>query len=155
MPPHLPIAPPPRHAHPPFSLLFLVFHSVPIPGLDVGYCRGCARPGPVLAEPLEGPCRLSAERGESKEAPAVREGFLEARTPAVASAPPPPHLGHCPSSEPLSLEWPAGSRKRPLALQCRFQEPRLLAALAQDPFLEHTPRPTQPAGVSLGSWQRE
>lgn len=41
--------------------------------------------------------------GESKEVPAVREGFLEARTQAEASAFLPPHLGHCLSSELLSL----------------------------------------------------
>ena len=143
-PPLLPGA----HSLPPSPISFPTVHPVPILGLGAGYHRCCARPGPALADSVLRQRIL--QRHLQSERVSWRHGL-----PAVAVVPPPPHLGHCPSSKPLSLQWPAGSWKRPIALQCRFQELRLLAALAQDPFLEHRPRPTQATGVSLGSWRRE
>lgn len=71
--------PSPQAHVPPFSPLFLAAHSVPTPGLDMGYHRGHARPGRVLAEPLVGPSRLTAEMGESKGAPAVKEILPEGK----------------------------------------------------------------------------
>ena len=145
--PPLHTAPPPRHTHP-SPVLLPIFHSVPVLGWVLGTVRCCTRPGPALADSVLR--QRSRQRHLQSGRVSWRRGF-----PAVAEGPPPPHLGHCPSSKPLSLEWPAGSWKRPIALQCRFQELRLLAALAQDPFLEYRPRPTQATGVSLGSWLRE
>lgn len=126
-------------------LLLLTVHAVPVPRLDAGNRRSRARPGPVLAEPLEGLSRLAAEMGMSKAAPEVQEGFLEVATQAEALAPPPSPPGQCPSSEPLSPEWPASSKKRPLFLRRRFRELGLLAVAAQDSFLEH-------GLASPGSW---
>lgn len=103
---HIPVSPacPPRAHVPPLPLLFLAVHAVPAPRLDAGNCRSGDRPGPVLAEPLEGPSRLAAEMGVSKEAPEVQEGFLEVVTQAEVLAPPPSPPGQCLSSEPLSPE---------------------------------------------------
>lgn len=145
--PHIPVSPacphprcPPPGTGAACAPTFLAVHAVPDPRLDAGNRRSCARPGPVLAEPLEGPSRLAAEMGMSKEAPEVQEGFLEVATQAEALAPPPSPPGQCLSSEPLSPEWSASSKKRPLFLRRRFQELGLLAVATQDSFLEHRPR---------------
>lgn len=55
---YVPRPPPPSPAAPHRAV-----HSVPAPRLDAGNRRSRARPGPVLAEPLEGPSRLAAEMG--------------------------------------------------------------------------------------------